>query len=343
MNFVSDNAYGAAPEILAAIAAANEDTAPPYGRDAVTARLKGIFSNLFERDVSVFPVITGTAANALSLSTLVPPYGAIFCHTDSHIAVDECGAPEFYAHGAKLIPIDGSEAKLSPPALETAISRLRKGDPHSVQPAAVSVTQATERGTVYSVDEIKAISGIARSHGMKLHMDGARFANAVAHLRCSAADITWRAGVDALSFGATKNGALGAEAVVFFDSALVGDFEYRRMKGGHLLSKTRFVSAQLEAYVSHDLWLRQAARANALAQKLAQALREISNIEIATAPQANAVFARMPNEMVKRLRKAGAQFYEWENPQDGKTVIRLVTSFATPEQSIAGFLAAVKG
>jgi threonine aldolase len=341
VNFTSDNTYGVAPEILAAINAANTGTVPSYGRDSGTHRLKELFSRLFERDVAVFPVISGTAANALSLATFAPPHGAIFCHAESHSMVDECGAPEFYTHGAKLIEVGGANAKLDPILLETAIARLRKGDSHSVQPAVVTITQATERGAVYTVQEVQTISRLAKGHGMALHMDGARFANALAHLKCTPADLTWRAGVDVLSFGATKNGALGAEAVVFFDPECVKDFEYRRMKGGHLLSKMRFVSVQLETYISNGLWLRQAERANALTAKLVAGL-SAAGVEITNQPQTNAVFVRLPDETVARLRKGGAQFYDWEDSKDGKTVIRLVTSFATPDEDVSRFLSLVK-
>ena len=216
MNFTSDNCYGASPEMLDAIARANGGSAASYGDDAITARLQARFSEFFEREVSVFPVISGTAANALSLATLVPPHGAIFCHAQSHIAVDECGAVEQTTHGAKLIGLDCDGGKITGAAIEAALAPIHKGDVHHAQPAAVSITQSTEFGTVYRPDEIARIGEVARRHGMKLHMDGARFANALAFLNCAPADITWRGGVDVLSFGATKNGALGAEAVVFF-------------------------------------------------------------------------------------------------------------------------------
>ncbi|HEY0283223.1 MAG TPA: beta-eliminating lyase-related protein, partial [Rhizomicrobium sp.] len=207
-------------------------------------------AELFEHELDAFPVISGTAANALALAALVPPHGAIFCHSESHIAVDECGAPEFFTHGAKLVPLEGENGKLVPETLERALGRFQKGFVHHVQPAALSLTQSTELGTVYRPGEIAALSALAHAHGMTVHMDGARFANALATLGCSPADATWRAGVNAISFGATKNGALGAEAVIFFGSAEARDFEYRRKKAGHLLSKMRFVSAQLDAYLT---------------------------------------------------------------------------------------------
>ena len=307
MNFISDNCYGAAPAILEAAIAANSGSASSYGDDTITRRLQSRFAEIFEHDVAVFPVVSGTAANALSLSTVVPPHGAIVCHAQSHIAVDECGAVEQFSHGAKLIGVKGPDGKLTPSAIETALAPIQKGLVHHAQPAAASITQSSEFGTVYRPDEIASIARIARDHGMTLHLDGARFANAVAFLGCAPADITWRAGVDVMSFGATKNGAMGAEAVIFFDAALVRDFEYRRKKGGHLISKMRFVSAQLEAYLTDGLWLQNAAMANRSAAGLADGLRGISDIEIVYPVEANAVFAQVPDRIVERLRKAGAQ------------------------------------
>lgn len=339
MNFSSDNAYGAAPEILAALAAANTGTARSYGEDAITKGLTQRFSEIFEREVSVFPVVTGTAANSLALATLCPPHGAIFCHAESHIATDECGAPEFFSHGAKLVTLDGADAKFAAQAIDAAMPNFQRGV-HSPKPSAVSITQASERGTVYKPDEIAAIAATAKKHGMKLHMDGARFANALAHLKCSPADITWKAGVDALSFGASKNGALAAEAVVFFNKEDVADFEYRRKKAGHLVSKMRFISAQLEAYLANDLWLKLAAKANALTAQLAEGLSRVEGAQIVNPVEANALFVRLPDSIVARLRKTGAQFYDWEPPQNGKTLVRLVVSFATPEKDIAQFLKA---
>jgi threonine aldolase len=343
VNFASDNAYGALPEVLAALAAANAGTAPSYGDDAITARVQARLCEIFEHEVFVFPVATGTAANALALATLVPPHGAILCHAESHIAADECGAPEFFSHGAKLVTLDGAHAKISPDAIERALLHFRKGFVHHAQPAAISLTQASERGTVYSQSELRAISGVARKHGLKLHVDGARFANALVHLDASPAALSWRAGVDALSFGATKNGAMGAEAVIFFHENDVGDFAYRRKKSGHLLSKMRFLSAQLDAYLEDGRWLKAAQKANRLAQELGESLAEIPGAELANPIEANAVFVRLPDETAARLRKAGAIFYDWTPPADGKTLIRLVLSFATPQDAIDRFIATARG
>jgi threonine aldolase len=338
MNFTSDNAYGASPEILAALAAANAGAAASYGADAITAELRARMAALFEHDVAVYPVVTGTAANALALATLCPPHGAIFCHALAHIAVDECGAPEFFSHGARLVTLEGRNGKLDPESIETALKRFPTKSVHNQQPAAISLTQATETGLCYGLDEIAAIAGVARKHGLKLHLDGARFANALAHLGSSPADATWRAGVDALSFGATKNGALGAEAVVFFDRADARDFEYRRKKSGHLLSKMRFVSAQLVSYLENGRWLETAKRANALAQVLAIGLGDVGGAELAYPVEANAVFVSLPDEIVLRLRNNGAHFLDWTPPSGGRTLIRLVCSFATPEDHVTKFL-----
>jgi threonine aldolase len=337
MNFISDNAYGAAPQMLAALASANEGTAAPYGEDPVTAGLKARFSSVFEREVWIYPVISGTAANALSLSAITPSYGAILCHADAHIAVDECGAVEGLSGGAKLVGLQSDTAKLSPQIVEEALARF-SAPPHSPKPCAISITQATEYGTVYRADEIAALSAIARRDGLNLHMDGARFANALAHLRCKPADITWRAGVDVLSFGATKNGALAAEAVVFFHAHDAQDFEYRRKKAGHLVSKMRFVSAQLEAYLEDDRWLAWAGHANNLAAQFAQGILDVAGAELAHPVEANALFVWLPDATIARLRKAGAKFYDWRASTDGRTMARLVVSFMTPPDDVARFL-----
>jgi threonine aldolase len=340
MNFASDNAYGALPEVWAAIHAADRGTALAYGNDTLTKDLTARFATLFERDVAAFPVFTGTAANALSLACLTPPFGAVLCHQDSHIMTSECGAPEFYS-GAKLIGLEGADGKLTPAAIAEALEGL-DGSVHSVQPRVVSVSQASELGTVYGHSEISAISELVHARGLKLHMDGARFANAMVHLGGTPAEATWKSGVDVLSFGATKAGALAAEAVVFFDPALAGEFEYRRKRGGHLASKMRFVSAQLEAILENDLWLTSAARANALAARLAGALKQVADIEIAYPVETNMVFARMPVAKAARMRAGGAEFHDWFPPKDGKVVTRLALAFATPEEDVAKLIELAK-
>jgi threonine aldolase len=289
----------------------------------------------------VFPVSTGTAANALSLATLCPPHGAVLCHAESHIVMDECAATEFLGAGLRLVGLPGAGGKVAPAAVEAALPAFRRGV-HSSLPSAVSLTQATEYGTVYTPDEVAALTAAARRANLAVHMDGARFANALCHLGCSPADITWRAGVDVLCFGATKNGACGAEAVIFFDRAKVRDFEYRRKRSGHLLSKMRFASAQLLAYLANDLWLRHASAANAQAARLAAGLAGAPGVELAQPTQANEVFAYLPEGLAARLRAEGATFYDWEPPAAGRVLVRLVTSFATPEAAITEFLARVR-
>ncbi|GAA0524911.1 threonine aldolase [Rhizomicrobium palustre] len=338
MNFLSDNAYGALPEIVAALSSAAAGTASSYGGDDITARVESRLAEIFETKLRAFAVISGTAANALALATLCPPHGAVLCEAQAHIAVDECGAPEFFTHGAKLIGIEGHHGKLTPASLETTLARFHQGFVHQAQPAVLSLTQSTEMGTVYSLAEIAALAKLAKAHGLKVHMDGARFANAMARLGISPAEATWKAGIDVLSFGATKNGALGAEAVIFFDPALAGDFEYRRKKSGHLISKMRFVSAQLEAYLTDDLWLKAARHANGLAQHLAEGVQGIAGVEILYPVEANEVFLRLPTTLAEALRSGGARFYDWSPPENAKSTIRLVTSFATPPEDVARFV-----
>lgn len=340
MNFLSDNTEAAAPEMLEALRAANEGTALPYGEDELTAQLHTEMARVFEREVAVFPVITGTAANALALASLAPSHGAILCHSDAHIATDECGAPEFFTHGAKVVTIDGPHGKLLPESVELMAGRFGKNSVHHSQPTALSVTQATERGTCYRPAEITALAQMAARHGMKLHMDGARFANAIAWLGCTPAEATWRAGVDVLSLGASKNGALAAEAVVFFNSGASHDFAYRRKKSGHLLSKMRYVSAQLLCALAHNRWLLWAERANAAARRLAGRLETIPGTEILHPVEANIVIACLPQTTVARMRARGASFYDWGAPDEGQIVVRLVTSFGTTDAEIAQLIQA---
>ena len=339
MNFCSDNVTGASPEIVDAIMRANEGAAMPYGDDPVTDRLRQRFNEVFETEVTVFPVATGTAANALSLAVLTPSHGAVLCHEESHAWEDECGAPEFYS-GAKLVPLGGDHSKLDPTILETALGHFQIGFEHHVQPATVTLSQATESGTIYDVDEIKAISGLCRERGLKLHMDGARFANALETLGCSPAEATWRAGIDVLSFGATKNGAIAAEAVIFFDASDAADFGYRRKRGGHLVSKMRFLSAQLEAYLSDDLWRRNAKHANAMAARLAVELTTLPGAHLLHPVQANELFVTLAEGVREGLLADGFKFYPWA--AGGPDCIRLVTAFNTSEQDITALIEAAR-
>lgn len=343
MNFKSDNTAPAAPEVLAELARVNEGVAGNYGDDHVTDRLKSKLSALFEKEVAVFPVATGTAANALSLATLTPPHGAVFCHEGAHIHVDECGAPEFYSQGAKLIPLKGAHGKLTPEAVKTALSRHQRGVVHHAQPSTMSITQATELGTVYSLAEIEGLSHFAKSERLALHMDGARLANAIAHLKCSPAQATWKAGVDALSMGFTKNGAIAAEAVIFFDASRAADMAYRRKRAGHLFSKMRFLSAQIEAMLDGGLWLKLAGHANAMAAHLGERLRTIPGITLDHPIEANELFVRLPSiAAMKALESAGAKFYEWDPPADGRPQIRLVTAFSTTQGEVESFVESVR-
>jgi len=325
--FKSDNTAPVAPQILAAIGAANEGFARGYGDDAWSQQLDARFSALFERSVRVFPVATGTAANTLALATLVPPYGGVLVHEEGHIVRDECGAPEFMTGGARLLLMQGQGAKVTPAALESLLA-ANPTSVHTVQPRALSLTQATELGTVYTPAELQAITALAHRRGLAVHMDGARFANAVASLRCTPAETTWRAGVDVLSFGATKNGALTAEAVVFFDPARAADFEFRRKRAGHLLSKMRFVSAQLLAYLEDDLWLRLADHANRLARRLGEAAAG----SLLHPVEANEVFVRIGGDNIAALRSLGFEFYDWGAEGSGEA--RFVVSWNQPNEDV---------
>jgi threonine aldolase len=346
MNFASDNAAAVAPEILAAIGAANEGVALAYGRDAWTARVERRLAELFEHEVAVFLVATGTAANALALAHLTPPWGAVLCHQEAHIATDECGAPEFFGAGIKLVGLGGAGGKIAPPALRRVLADGPWGGPHHVSPAALSLSQATEAGTIYRVEEIRELAEVAHGRGMVVHLDGARFANALARLNASPAQATWQAGVDVLSFGASKSGALAAEAIVFFDPARAANMSERRKRGGHLVSKHRFIAAQFEAYLADDLWLRLARHANAMADRLAAGLAGARLCPIWPV-EANEVFVALPSAIDQRLKAAAATYYPWSTaslpdgtaiPQD-TTLVRLVTSFATTVEEVDRFVA----
>ena len=338
MTFHSDNVTGVAPEILDALQRANHGTAPSYGADDWTKAVEARLAAIFETDLAALPVATGTAANVLGLSLLTPPYGAIYCHAEAHINVDECGAPELFTGGAKLVPLPGEGAKIAAADLERAITGA--GDVHHVQPAAVSLSQATEAGTLYDRDELAAIAAVARRHGLHLHMDGARFANALVALGCSPAEASWKAGVEVLSFGATKNGALAAEAIVLFRPDLREELAFRRKRGGHLFSKMRFLSAQLDAYLADDLWLRNARHANAMAARLAAGLSDIPGVALSHPVQANEIFARMPEAMIQGLWAEGLQVHRW-GPDD-RCEIRLVTAFNTEAGAVDAFIAAAR-
>ena len=308
-DFRSDNVGGAAPEIIEAIIAANTGTAAPYGDDDHTRRMNERFAALFERPVQVFALSSGTGSNSVALAALANPYGAIYCHESAHINTYECGAPEFYT-GAKLVGLPGRDFKLEPAALDEALALAGRGNPTRVQPFALNITQPTDFGTLYSPAEVSALCAVAHRHGLRVHMDGARFANAVAALGRSPADLTWRSGVDVLSLGATKNGAINAEALVVFDPALAREVPFRMKRGGQVLSKARFVSAQLERYVADDRWLERARRANANARELAQRLAEVPGVSLVAPVEINMLFVRMPDAAVAALDAGPFRYYK---------------------------------
>jgi threonine aldolase len=343
MNFASDNVYGVHPQILNALREANDGTAPSYAGDDYSRQAEEKLSAIFEKEVRVFLVTTGTAANGLALSALTPPYGAVICHAEAHIAVDECNSPEMFTGGAKILGLHGPAGKITPAMIEKTLKGFIRGE-HDPKPAAVSITNATELGTIYSPKEIKAISDLTAPRGMRLHMDGARFANALVGSGVTPAELTWKSGINALSFGATKNGAMMLEAVVFFDLKLADDFAYRRMRGGQLMSKSRYLGAQMLAYLEDDLWLENARIANGLAQRLAEGLRQFNHIRIPNPVQANEVFAVIPRQLNAKLLGAGAKFYDWmpdglaSGVSDDEIFVRFVLSFATPKEDVGKFL-----
>jgi len=350
MNFASDNTAKVAPQIMAALAQANDGFVLGYGADPWTKRVEKRFAEIFKRDVAVFLVPTGTAANALALAHVTPPWGAVLCHEGSHIATDECGAPEFFGHGLKLVGLSGEAGKLAPATLKAALDKPQWGAPHHVAPSALSLSQATEAGTIYRPHDIRELADLAHAHGLAVHVDGARFGNALARMNVSPDEATWKAGVDVLSFGATKGGALAAEAVIFFDPARGAEMARRRKRGGHLLSKHRFIAAQMEAFLADDLWLALARHANSMADRLSDALADAGFAPVWPV-EANEVFAILPKATCERLKRDGAAFYERtmdglpENATVGAahTLVRLVTSFATSASDVEQFVAIVKG
>ncbi len=315
--------------MIAAIAAANDaQHATSYGDDALTQALHAAFCEVFETPVEVFLTTTGTAANALSISALTPPWGAVLCHREAHIETDECGAPEFFSNGAKLVLIDGPCARVTPDGLHAALRRHQRGV-HSVRASVLSLTNATERGTTYSPEQTAALADIAHSGGLSVHLDGARFANALVHQGCTPAELTHRAGVDVLSFGATKNGALNAEAIIVFNSERVGDIARLRKRSGHLVSKHRYLAAQLLAYLNDDLWLTLAARANANAARIAAAAGDWCS----HACESNSVFLKPGAAVLDALRAGGVQFYDWGDGEAPEA--RLVASWCQAETDLA--------
>lgn len=350
MFFASDNTSGAAPAILKALAEANDGYAMPYGNDPAMERVRARVRDIFEApEAAVYLVATGTAANALALAILTPPWGAVFCHRNAHVEEDECGAPEFYTGGSKLVLVEGEHAKMTPARLRHSIAFTGRGGVHNVQRGAVTITNTTENGTVYTPAEVAALCEVAKGFGLPVHMDGARFANALVAAGCTAAEMTWKAGVDVLSFGGTKNGCMGVEAVVIFDPAKAWEFELRRKRGGHLFSKHRFLSAQMDAYLADDLWLDLAMQANASARDLAKGILEVPAARLVHPTEANSVFAAWPRAGHRRAQAAGARYYLWpfnqslEGPAEELLAARLVCSWSTTPADVDRFLSAVRG
>ena len=341
MFFASDNTSAAAPGVMDAVLRANTGYAMGYGNDAIMAEVTAQIRRVFEAPEAVVHLVsTGTAANALALATMVEPWQTVLCHRHAHIAEDECGAPEFYTNGAKLVLVDGPHGKMMPEGLSAAMGGVAQGVVHGVQRGALSITNVTEAGTVYTPAEIAALTAIARAHGIPSHLDGARFANALVATGATAAEMTWKAGVDLVSFGGTKNGCLGVEAVVIFDPAHDWEFQLRRKRAGHLSSKNRFLAAQMLGYLQDDLWLELATHANAMGARLAQGLAGISHVSQRHPVQANMMFPEWDAGTHERLKAAGAAYYPFPAPQ-GREGARLVTSWSTTSEDVDRFLAAV--
>ncbi len=340
MNFASDNTAPVHPQVMAALEAANAAPSMPYGNDALSRDVEAKIAAIFERPAKVFLVSTGTAANALSLAAMTPVWGSIYCHAAAHIEEDECGAPEFYTGGAKLVGLDGDHGKIAAADLDAALNAAGAGVVHHVQPAALSLTNATEAGTIYSPSEIAALSAIARKHGLKVHLDGARFANALVASNCTPAEATWKAGVDILSFGGTKNGCLAVEAIVVFDDALAATLAFRRKRAGHLFSKHRYLAAQMAGYLDGGLWLDLARQSNAVAAKLAGGLAALPGAKLAHPVQANEVFVDLPEAAIAAIEQAGFAVYRWFGP--GTRRLRLVASWNSREADAERLIATAK-
>ncbi|HEX2114896.1 MAG TPA: beta-eliminating lyase-related protein [Alphaproteobacteria bacterium] len=336
VDFRSDNTGAAAPQIIEAIAAANTGTAAGYGADDWTARLQQRFSDLFETKVRVFPVATGTAANALALASICPPFGAVYCSPIAHIETSEGNATGFFGSGTKLVHVDGPHGKMDPARLSDLLGAAGVGLTHKSQPAAINLTQATDLGAVYRLDEIRALTAIARAHGLKVHMDGARFANAVARLGCSPAEATWRAGVDILSFGMTKNGGLMADAIVVFSDKVAQQLAFHLRRAGQVWSKMRFASAQLIRYVEDGLWLDLAGRSNAAAARIAKALEAETGVRLLAPVEANEIFVEMTPAAMDALEKDGIRFF-----RRGPRMARFVCRWDTTDAEIRALTGAI--
>lgn len=333
LDFGSENTSPVHPAFVTAVAAANDGFATNFEAEAWTERALRSLRAFFEHDtLQAFTVTTGTAANAIALGSMVPPYGTILCHWDSHIETDECGAPEMFSFGARQIPLAGEHGKLSPKALEKHLSQARFGVVHSLQPAALSLTNLTEAGTAYTPDEIAELTAIARRYGLGVHMDGARFANAAATLGKTPAELSWKAGIDVLTLGTTKSGSFGVETIVSFNDRYNTALSFLRKRSGHLAPKSRFLAAQLQVYIDDDLWLKNARHANAMARRLGQGLSELPGVELVHPVDGNEVFVSMPSGMTDRIVEAGCKFQrDWRlEPRHH----RFVCSWATTQQQV---------
>jgi len=345
MIFASDNWAGAHPIIAQRLLDEAVGFSVPYGAGELDREVEKKFNDIFEREVAVFFVGTGTAANALALAAVNRPGGVAFCHREAHMIEDECGAPEFFTHGARLAPVDGENGKIDPQNLQAEIDRFPPGFVHSGQPMAISITQATEIGTLYRPDEITAISAIAKEKGLPLHMDGARLANALVALQLSPAEITWKCGVDIVSFGATKNGCWCAEALVFMDPQMATDLPFIRKRAAQLFSKTRFIASQFDAYLHNNLWLDLARHANVMGQRLQSGIINSKNARLAWPTETNEIFCIVEKERTELLKQKGAVFYTWNPPRskqellgENEVLLRLVTSFATEADQVDQFI-----
>jgi threonine aldolase len=345
MQFASDNWSGASPRIIAALSEAAVSGGPAYGADPLTQRVAARLAEIFEHEVAVFLVGSGTVANALALSAYARPGGIVLAHREAHIAVDEAGATEFFGNGAKIVELESDAGKISPAALAAVLARYAGGSVHNGQPVALSVAQITELGATYRPHEVAALGSVAREHGIAFHMDGARLANALAMLRVPPADVTWRAGVDVLSLGGTKNGCIAAEAVIFFDPAHARDVGFARQRAGQGFSKNWFIAAQLGAYLADDHWLELAAHANAMAGRLSAAILVSRQARLAFNPDGNEIFAILKADADARLRAAGAVYYPASAesvpaeraPQPDERMVRLVTSWQTTDAEVDRF------
>ena len=345
MNFASDNTGRVHPKIMAALAAANDGHLPSYGSDSITRAAQNRLREIFDApEAAVHFVATGTASNALALSLMTPGWGRVFCHESAHIQTSETGAPEFFMGGGKLLLVAGPDGKIGAENFGTALDCYGDTSVHSGCNAGLSLTNATEAGTIYELDELRGLTAMARDAGLFVHMDGARFANALAAQDAAPAEASWRAGVDILSLGATKNGCMGAEAVVIFDPAKARDFEYRRKRGGHLYSKHRYLSAQILAWLDDGLWLELAGHANAMARDLAFGLGALSDVVIDQRVETNSVFATLPLALLTRLEAAGATFHYWPEPVAGDAAasVRLVCGWDTRPEDVERFLSVLR-